>query len=82
MHSIARLLTHVESPFVHSWHTVIRIAAEPVTALGQKPVEVIEHDVRKQWREDALNAKGNFCFERAITGNWRGQPVLDLRRKQ
>ena len=29
----------------------------------------------------ALNAKGNFQFDRAITG-WRNRPVLDLRLKK
>ena len=32
-------------------------------------------------RSYALNAKGNFQFDRAITG-WRNRPVLDLRLKK
>jgi RNA-directed DNA polymerase len=31
--------------------------------------------------DDALNAKGNFRFEREIR-QWRGGPVVDLRRKR
>jgi hypothetical protein len=33
------------------------------------------------WGFDALNAKGNFRFERTI-GHWRDGFVLDLRRKR
>ena len=41
---------------------------------------VMEIDVRQQWRHDAPYTKGNFQFERVIS-EWRGRPVLDLRRK-
>jgi hypothetical protein len=37
-------------------------------------------DVGKQRTDDAPYAKGNFQFERVITG-WRVRSVLDLRRK-
>jgi hypothetical protein len=37
-------------------------------------------DVAEQRRDDALNAKDNFRFERVVTG-WRRGSVLDLRRK-
>jgi hypothetical protein len=43
--------------------------------------DVVQVNVRQQRRYDALNAKGNFRFEREIR-QWRGGPVVDLRRKR
>jgi hypothetical protein len=44
----------------------------------QEPVHV---DDGKQWAHGSPNAKGNFRFERTISG-WRGRCLLDLRRKR
>ncbi|MDD9998473.1 MAG: hypothetical protein OXQ89_12100, partial [Rhodospirillaceae bacterium] len=44
----------------------------------QKPSHV---QARQQWRDDTLNAKGNFRFERQILG-WRDRQLVDLRRKR
>jgi hypothetical protein len=52
----------------------------PTLAFPQQ-IENVQVDVGEQWRDDSPNAKGNFQFERAITG-WRSQAVLDLRRKR
>jgi hypothetical protein len=38
-------------------------------------------DIREEWRDDALNAKGNFRFDRELR-SWRSGYVLDLRRKK
>jgi hypothetical protein len=43
--------------------------------------ETPEVEVGQQRRNDALNAKGNFGFEREIR-HWRSGNVLDLRRKE
>jgi hypothetical protein len=57
----------------------IEPAAMAVLVPGeQEPAEV---EVGQQGRDHALNAKGNFVFERRIEG-WRGGLVLDLRRKK
>jgi hypothetical protein len=42
---------------------------------------LVQHEIREQRRDDALNAKGNFRFEREIR-HWRSGDVLDLRRKE
>jgi hypothetical protein len=53
-----------------------------MSAPFQLLVEIVQEDVRQQRREDALNAKDNFQFERMIDG-WRQRHLLlDLRRKQ
>jgi hypothetical protein len=44
-------------------------------------IQRVQVDVREQRADHALNAKGNFCFERSIQG-WRSHSVLDLRRKR
>jgi hypothetical protein len=41
----------------------------------------MEINVRQQGRNYSPNAKGNFQFERVITG-WRGTPLVDLRLKK
>jgi len=41
----------------------------------------VQVDVGEQRRDDALNAKGNFRFERSIE-NWRRSAIVDLRRKR
>jgi hypothetical protein len=38
-------------------------------------------EIRPGRADGSLNAKDNFRFERAIVG-WRGQCVVDLRRKR
>jgi hypothetical protein len=43
--------------------------------------DIVQVDVGQQRRDDALNAKGNFRFEREIR-HWRSGNVLDLRRKE
>jgi hypothetical protein len=54
-----------------------------LAASGAPPVlqEAVDVQVGEQRADDALNAKGNFRFERSITG-WRSGSVLDLRRKE
>jgi hypothetical protein len=42
---------------------------------------VVQKQVGQERRHDALNAKGNFRFEREIR-HWRSGNVLDLRRKE
>ena len=37
--------------------------------------------IGQQGRDYSPNAKGNFQFDRVITG-WRDRPVLDLRLKR
>jgi hypothetical protein len=45
-------------------------------------VERIMHEQIHQDRTDySPNAKGNFQFERVVTG-WRNTPILDLRLKR
>jgi len=41
---------------------------------------VVQEQVRQQGTDHSLNAKDNLRFERTIVG-WRGQRVIDLRRK-
>jgi hypothetical protein len=63
---------------------VVRIALEgDVRELPRHPFveRVVQEQVRQQRRDGSLNAKDNFRFERAIVG-WRGQCVVDLRRKR
>jgi hypothetical protein len=42
---------------------------------------IMQEKVRQDRADDALNAKGNFRFEREIR-QWRSGNVLDLRRKE
>ena len=42
---------------------------------------VVQEHVRQDGGNDALNAKGNFRFERQIV-KWRDRPLVDLRRKR
>ena len=44
-------------------------------------IDMMEANVRQERADGSLNAKDNFRFERAIVG-WRGQCVVDLRRKR
>jgi hypothetical protein len=41
---------------------------------------VVQEQIRKNRTNYFPNAKGNFQFERVITG-WRNTPILDLRLK-
>jgi hypothetical protein len=41
----------------------------------------MQEEIRQEGADGSLNAKDNFRFERAIVG-WRGQCVVDLRRKR
>jgi hypothetical protein len=41
---------------------------------------IVEIEICQNRTSDALNAKGNFCFDRVIRG-WRGLAMVDLRRK-
>ena len=41
---------------------------------------IVKKEIRQHGTDDALNAKGNFRFEREIR-HWRSGNVLDLRRK-
>ena len=42
---------------------------------------LMQIDVTQRRRDDAMNAKGNFRFERQIV-EWRDRPLIDLRRKR
>ena len=42
---------------------------------------IVQEQIGQQRTYDALNAKGNFRFEREIR-QWRSGNVLDLRRKE
>jgi len=41
--------------------TVIRVPYEPVAATLKLAIQLIQHEVRGQGRDGALNAKDNFC---------------------
>ena len=61
-----------------------RFAIRDVRApfLAEPQVEhIVQEHVRQDGGDDALNAKGNFRFERQIM-EWRDRPLTDLRRKQ
>jgi hypothetical protein len=63
---------------------IVRITLErDVRKLPRHPhiERVVQEQVRQKRRDGSLNAKDNFRFERAIVG-WRGQCVVDLRRKR
>jgi hypothetical protein len=42
---------------------------------------VVQEQIGQQRAHHATYTKGNFQFERVVTG-WRGNAVLDLRRKR
>jgi hypothetical protein len=77
------------SPELEASHKIIRETHQVCLALTLcfeslfKPqVErEVQVDVTQHRRYGSLNAKDNFRFERAIVG-WRGQCVVDLRRKR
>ena len=46
--------------------TVVRISNETMTPALQLPVELVEHEVTEQWRNDSPNAKDNFEFDRRL----------------
>ena len=60
---------------------VVRIATESMAAPFQFLVQFVEYQIAQQRGEYSPNAKGNFQFDRVITG-WRNRPVLDLRHKR
>ncbi len=76
-------------PVLEAHDEVVRVADDDHVAVAMAPTplvcpqvhDIVQVDVGEQRRDDALNAKGNFCFERRIEG-WRGGVVLDLRRKK
>ena len=48
----------------------------------EPPIEdIMQKQISQHWRGHSPNAKGNFRFERVVTG-WRGATLLDLRRKR
>jgi hypothetical protein len=47
----------------------------------QALVHFIQQHIRHERREHSPYAKGNFQFERVVTG-WRATPILDLRLKK
>ena len=63
----------------HDDHVAPGVALAPL--MSPEIVDVVKVDIRKQRRNDALNAKGNFRFERQIV-KWRDRPLVDLRRKR
>ena len=63
----------------HDDHVAPGVALAPL--MSPEIVDVVKVDIRKQRRNDALNAKGNFRFERQIV-EWRDRPLVDLRRKR
>ena len=54
----------------------------PSPALGPEIEGIVQVDVREQRRDDALNAKDNFQFERKICGWKLGLSLVDMRRKR
>jgi hypothetical protein len=60
---------------------VVSVADEGMAPSLQFLVDFVQQYVGQQRRQGSLNAKDNFRFERAIVG-WRGQCVVDLRRKR
>ena len=52
----------------HDDHIAPGVALAPL--MSPEIVDVVKVDIRKQRRNDALNAKGNFRFERQIV-EWR-----------
>ena len=62
-------------------HKVVRIADDFVPCLSQSHIQRMQVQVGKQRAEHSPNAKGNFQFERVVTG-WRGSSVFDYRLKR
>ena len=63
---------------------IVSVAAEPHAAqiVSDPTVEgIVQEQIGQNGTDHAPYAKGNFQFERVITG-WREQTVLDLRRKK
>lgn len=60
---------------------VVRITDDFVPCLRQSDIQRMQVQVGQQRAEYSPNAKGNFQFERVVTG-WRGTSVLDLRLKR
>jgi len=61
---------------------VVRISNKTMPSSLQLPVKLVENEIRQQRRNHAPYTKGNFQFERTVTG-WRTRyPVLDLRLKR
>src|ERR1700758_2378330 len=48
--------------------TVIRVSHEPVAATLELTIQLIQYEIREQGREYPPYAKGNFTFERVISG--------------
>ena len=66
---------------VSETHQVAPAPQVPPDYLVKPSVEhLVQVDVAEQGRKHALNAKGNFRFERQIVA-WRERPMIDLRRK-
>jgi hypothetical protein len=59
-------------------HVAVRLLRPP--SVDPEVEYVVKVEVRQERAADAPYAKGNFQFERLITG-WRDRPALDLRRK-
>ena len=76
-------------PMLEADNGVIRITNDNHVAggvtlpplLDPEIIDVMEVDVRQQRADYSPNAKDNFEFELKICG-WRGDAVLDLRRKR
>ena len=63
---------------------IIRVPLERnVRVRGPHPVveREVQEDIGQERARDAANAKGNFQFDRVITG-WRNRLVLDFRLKR
>ena len=60
-----------------NWSTCLaEPCPDPVIARAQ-----CHREVAPAMRSYSMNAKGNFRFDRVISG-WRNRPVLDLRLKK
>jgi hypothetical protein len=62
----------------HDDDVPVRVTLPPL--MDPEVEYVVYEGVCEQRTDHSPNAKGNFQFERQIV-KWRGQPVLDLRRK-
>jgi hypothetical protein len=70
------------TPTVHQ--SVIRIPTPRqvgMCPLHPKVESIVQEEIGKHWAYHSPNAKGNFQFERIMTG-WRGARTLDLRHKR